>query len=128
MTFSTIREIVVYAAEQFGDGDAIRYKIGKNEIEAKSYAQLKKDSESFSCVLEVLGEKGNHVALTGLTSYQWITAYLGIVNSGSVAVPLDAFDPKIIFYDEPSSGLDPITTVKIDELMKETQKKQKATA
>ena len=38
-----------------------------------------------------------------------------------------AFDPKIIFYDEPSSGLDPITTVKIDELMKETQKKQKAT-
>ena len=29
-----------------------------------------------------------------------------------------AFDPKIIFYDEPSSGLDPITTVKIDELMK----------
>ena len=39
-----------------------------------------------------------------------------------------AFDPKIIFYDEPSSGLDPITTVKIDELMKETQKKQKATS
>ena len=39
-----------------------------------------------------------------------------------------AFDPRIIFYDEPSSGLDPITTVKIDELMKETQKKQKATS
>lgn len=93
MTFSTIREIVVYAAEQFGDGDAIRYKIGKNEIEAKSYAQLKKDSESFSCVLEALGETGNHVALTGLTSYQWITAYLGIVNSGSVAVPLDVSLP-----------------------------------
>lgn len=39
-----------------------------------------------------------------------------------------AFDPGIIFYDEPSSGLDPVTTVKIDELMKETQKKQKATS
>lgn len=39
-----------------------------------------------------------------------------------------AFDPKIIFYDEPSSGLDPITTVKIDELMKETQRKQRATS
>lgn len=25
-----------------------------------------------------------------------------------------AFDPGIIFYDEPSSGLDPVTTVKID--------------
>ena len=39
-----------------------------------------------------------------------------------------AFGPEVIFYDEPSSGLDPITTVKIDELMKETQKKQKATS
>ncbi|SFW28452.1 ABC transporter ATP-binding protein [Selenomonas ruminantium] len=34
-----------------------------------------------------------------------------------------AFEPDIIFYDEPSSGLDPITTVKIDELIVDMQKK-----
>ncbi|MDD3114710.1 MAG: ABC transporter ATP-binding protein [Anaerovibrio sp.] len=39
-----------------------------------------------------------------------------------------AFDPKVIFYDEPSSGLDPIMTAKIDELIIETQKKQQATS
>ena len=39
-----------------------------------------------------------------------------------------AFDPKIIFYDEPSSGLDPIMTARIDELIIDTQKKQKATS
>ena len=39
-----------------------------------------------------------------------------------------AFDPQIIFYDEPSSGLDPITTDRIDQLIVETQKKQKATS
>ena len=39
-----------------------------------------------------------------------------------------AFNPKIIFYDEPSSGLDPIMTAKIDELIIDTQKKQKATS
>ncbi|MBR6012763.1 MAG: ABC transporter ATP-binding protein [Selenomonadaceae bacterium] len=33
-----------------------------------------------------------------------------------------AFEPSIIFYDEPSSGLDPIMTDKIDELIIETQK------
>ena len=33
-----------------------------------------------------------------------------------------AFGPAIIFYDEPSSGLDPLTTEKIDELIVDTQK------
>ena len=34
-----------------------------------------------------------------------------------------ATDPSIIFYDEPSSGLDPIMTAKIDELIIDMQKK-----
>lgn len=33
-----------------------------------------------------------------------------------------AIDPKIVFYDEPSSGLDPIMTAKIDELIISTQR------
>ena len=34
-----------------------------------------------------------------------------------------ANDPSIIFYDEPSSGLDPIMTERIDELIVDTQRK-----
>lgn len=34
-----------------------------------------------------------------------------------------AFSPSIILYDEPSSGLDPLMTAKIDELILEMQKK-----
>ena len=34
-----------------------------------------------------------------------------------------AIEPEIIFYDEPSSGLDPITTAKIDELIVDMQHK-----
>lgn len=93
MNCNTIREIIVQAEQQNKDADAIRYKKSKNEIEAKSYSRLKKDSESFSAVLQALGEKGNHIALTGMTSYTWIVTYLGIVNSGSVAVPLDVSLP-----------------------------------
>lgn len=37
----TIREIVIQAAEEFGDGDAVRYKTEKKEIASKSYAELK---------------------------------------------------------------------------------------
>ena len=34
-----------------------------------------------------------------------------------------ANEPSVIFYDEPSSGLDPIMTARIDELIVSTQKK-----
>ena len=88
MVCNTIREIIVHADQEFGTHDAIRYKVKKDLVEAKSYRQLKQDSESFSCVLKALGEQGSHVALTGMTSYPWIVAYFGTVNSGSVAVPL----------------------------------------
>lgn len=39
-----------------------------------------------------------------------------------------AFEPEIIFYDEPSSGLDPIMTEKIDELIRHTQQALKVTS
>lgn len=90
---STIREIIVQAAETYQDASAIRYKISKNEITSKSYAQLREDSERFSNALEALGEQGNHIAITGMTSYSWLVSYLGTVNSASVAVPLDVSLP-----------------------------------
>ncbi len=93
MDCKTIRDIVVYASETYGDEEAFRYKAGKNEIETKSYRQLRADSESFSRVLEALGEKGSHIAVTGMTSYPWVVTYFGTVNSGSVAVPLDVSLP-----------------------------------
>lgn len=95
MVYSTIRDILVAAEEKFGTEDAIRYKKSKNEIEAKTYTQLRKDSEGFSNVLKALGQQGKHIALTGPASYPWIVTYFGIVNSGSVAVPLDAALPAI---------------------------------
>lgn len=93
MTISTIREILVQAEQKYGAEDAIRYKIGKDTTEAKSYTDLKKDSESFSKVLEALGVQGGHAAVTGMTSYPWLVTYLGTVNSGTVCVPLDVSLP-----------------------------------
>lgn len=90
---STIRQILVNTEKEYGPEDAVRYKIGKNKIEARSYTQLRRDSESFSRVLEALGEQGGHVGIIGATSYTWLTAYFGTVDCGSVAVPLDASLP-----------------------------------
>ena len=93
MICSTIRDILIQTEKKFGAEDAFRYKVSKNEVEAKTYTQFRQDSESFSKALEALGETGSHIAVIGATSYAWLTAYFGIVNSASVAVPLDVSLP-----------------------------------
>ena len=77
MLCTTVRQILDGTEKKYGPEDAIRYKVGKNEIEAKSYTQLKEDSESFSCALRDLGEQGSHIAVIGMTSYEWLVAYFG---------------------------------------------------
>ena len=54
MLCSTVRDILVNTEKKYGPEDAIRYKKSKNEIESKTYTQLREDSESFSCVLRNL--------------------------------------------------------------------------
>jgi long-chain acyl-CoA synthetase len=113
MLLSTVREILVNTERKYGPEDAVRYKKSKNEIESKSYTQLRQDSESFSCVLRDMGEQGNHIAVIGVTSYLWLVTYFGTVNGGSVIVPLDVnlpaedvcdlivrSDSTVLVYDE----------------------------
>lgn len=95
---STIRELLVKSEKAYGSWDAFRYKVKQKDaegkkavaVEKKTYTDLKNDSERFSAVLQSLGEEKSHIAVLGTTSYEWIVSYMGIVNSGSVAVPLDA--------------------------------------
>ena len=94
---STIRELIINAEASYGDMDAFRYKAksdnqdGKKTIVVdKTYTELKRDTEKFSAALEAIGEKNAHVAILGASSYEWVVAYLGTVNGGNVAVPLDA--------------------------------------
>ena len=89
MEYRTIRDILINAEKCFGNEDAIRYKTGKNEIAAKTYTQLKEDSERITALLKKLGDPKSHIALIGATSYLWIASYFGIVDGGNVAVPLD---------------------------------------
>lgn len=96
-----LRDLVLKAAEAFGTQDAYRYKVkkladeGKKsvDIEGKTFIDLKRDTERFSAMLAAYGEQKKHIAIVGTTSYSWIVAYFGTVNSGSVAVPLDALLP-----------------------------------
>ena len=48
MVCNTIRDILLQTEAKFGDKDAVRYKVGKDSIESKTYSQLRQDSEHFS--------------------------------------------------------------------------------
>ena len=78
----------------------------------KTYNDLRRDSEAFSRSLAAMGMLGQHVAVIGPTSYEWIVAYFGTVNSGGVVVPIDVLlpaeevadlleraDVKVLVYD-----------------------------
>lgn len=84
----TLKEIIDQSALLYAKKIAFRYKSGK-EICEKTYDDLKRDSDGFSCSLEFLGLQGKHIAIIGPTSYEWVVSFFGIVNSGSVVIPLD---------------------------------------
>ena len=70
---------------------------------------------------EIVREKLKQVGLDGVENRMPGELSGGMKKRVSLARAI-AFGPEIIFYDEPSSGLDPITTTKIDDLIINTQR------
>ena len=69
----------------------------------------------------IVHEKLRQVGLEGVENRMPNELSGGMKKRVSLARAI-AFGPEIIFYDEPSSGLDPVTTTKIDDLIIETQR------
>lgn len=98
MAAETLRDVIRHGARAFGGQTAFRYKV-KKEIVDKTYNDVNQDSMAVSRMVEAMGMKGKHIALIGATTYQWIVSYFGIVNSASVAVPIDAQLPAEAIYE-----------------------------
>lgn len=78
-------------------------------------------------IQSIVQEKLRQVGLEGVENRMPNELSGGMKKRVSLARAI-AFEPEIIFYDEPSSGLDPITTNRIDELIIETQRVLKVTS
>ena len=59
------------------------------------------------------------LGLVGLDGYQdfMIAELSGGMKKRAALARAVALDPKIVFFDEPSAGLDPVTSVELDELI-----------
>lgn len=84
-----LKDMVKSQAKRNPDKIAFSYSAGKDNIENKTYKEFSADVDSFGSFLYSKGFKNKHIAIIGENSYEWIIAFMAIVNGGNVAVPID---------------------------------------
>lgn len=87
--FSSLREMLYLAKEEAGDWDAYQYKISETEIAHVTYNEFYDTTENLGASLTEMGLGDAHIACVGDNSYPWIVAYLTVVKSAGVFVPVD---------------------------------------
>jgi phospholipid/cholesterol/gamma-HCH transport system ATP-binding protein len=113
--------------------DALRSKIGMvfqsaalfdsmTIWENVGFALIERENKKRSEVREIAIEKLKIVGLEGSEDLFPSELSGGMQKRAAIARAI-AQDPEILFYDEPTTGLDPITSTVIEDLMKELQQK-----
>ena len=113
ITHVRLRMGMVFQYSALFDSMTVGDNVAFGLVEHTNYSQEK--------IKTIVKEKLKQVGLEGVENLMPNELSGGMKKRVSLARAL-AIEPEIIFYDEPSSGLDPITTTKIDELIISTQK------
>jgi len=87
--FSSIKEMLYIAEKEAGSSIAFKYKDAGNNVIEKTYKQFRTDTLSLGSALTDIGINNLHVACIGENSYPWVTAYLTMLGSTGVFVPID---------------------------------------
>ncbi|MBQ6628706.1 MAG: AMP-binding protein [Methanobrevibacter sp.] len=88
--YFTVRDILNSAVKDAPDTDAYQYRIGKSEeIQHVSFYSFNEDTENLGAALVDLGYGSSHIACMSENRYEWIVAYLTVLKSAGVFVPID---------------------------------------
>ena len=85
----TIGELLNHALKSYADLPAVRW-LKKKEVMERSYRELGEYISAVRNGLAKEGFHGDHIALIGTSSIEWVTAYFAVTTGENVAVPLDA--------------------------------------
>ena len=126
--FSSIKEMLYIAEKEAGSTIAFKYKDENNNVIEKTYKEFRADTLSLGSALTASGISGLHIACLGENSYPWVTAYLTMLGSVGVFVPVDKelpladilnvinhSDSEVLFY---SGAYEEILINNIDALPK----------
>lgn len=84
-----LRDYIDRAAAQWGTETAVQYMDRQNNLVKKSFLDLRQDSLAVAGHLAAAGYRGEHIALLGANSYEWMVTFYGIVMSANIAVLLN---------------------------------------
>ncbi len=123
-----LKHMVDYAAENYGEKPFVTWKTPEG-IVSRTYAQFKADTEALGRFFKEQNLLGAHAAIIAANAYNWLVAYFGTANCGSVAVPLaanetpeqlcrltDFADCKVVFLDKAHAGLVPLLREKAPQV------------
>ena len=86
---TSVADMLEKKAESMPYDVAFRYRKGRDTVESKTYAEvLREVKKAASWIAQNYG-KGNHIAIIGENSYEWLIAFFAVLGSGNVAVPID---------------------------------------
>ncbi len=94
----SIRNMLTMAKDEAGDWDAYQYKLSETEICHVTYREFYDTVENLGAALHALGLGEAHIACIGENSYPWIVAYLTVLQSAGVFVPMDKELPAEDIY------------------------------
>ena len=87
-----IRDIIDRAGREYTPYTAIRW-IEKKEIKEINYSDLEVDIRAVRKGIRAAGFEGEHIALIGTNSLEWMESYMAVVTGKTTAIPLDAGMP-----------------------------------
>lgn len=92
----SLRQLVEQKAQRTPDEVCIRFRVGKT-VEAITCGKFYADVRAIGNELLRFRIRGQHIAIIGENSYQWLVTFLAIVTTGNIAVliPKDSSDVEV---------------------------------
>ncbi len=87
--FHTLKELVCRQAKEKAEQTAFFYSKGKETLIEKSYCTFKNEIDALGTYLLEQNHRNEKIAIIGENCYEWLLAFMAVVNSGNVAVAID---------------------------------------
>lgn len=87
--FSSIREMLMMAVNEDGEKIAYKFKNPDGTVREVTYIEFHQTVEALGASLTEMGLGSSHIAIVSENRYDWIVAYLTVLQSTGVFVPID---------------------------------------